>query len=1094
MTTPMPPGSGSNQPPPMLGLKPMEDAANKIERAAQAMQTSQSQLSSQLSDLNNTLGNLASSLGRGRGGRSGSTGRGHSYGQVGGGATFNGQPVGGGGQPGGPGQPGQPGAPGGAGGSGGGGQPPRVPNGGMGGFFSGWSWGRQPSPTAPGGIGRFAAAYAGMTPKAWNTQYNPLEMSAQLTRQGVDALAQRGESQLADQALMQRILIESRQRGATFDAVESQIMRGMFGTRSHTAGNFSDTWEIGVGAISSMQSNLDGYRAQDIAQRFSGGLGTKRSNERFKSLMESASGLGYTNPLASLEQTTRVSAQMIKPSQRLHLMMMGLPDPTDSQGRYKGNAQFFAAFLKRMFGKDSVPPGVFEDEFREGGLGWANLVNAVGEEAAELMIDHFRGYNYAKAMGNDVSDFDQTMDLANRTGKEGDKARKRAREKYNIGDENDRVKQEQRAAAKSRASELAGHEEFNKASYIVSDAMQMFADAVHKFVNSPVIADIAVWLKAIGPALGQASGAANMGAVGIFGGGGGRLNINGMRAPDIQGAGDGGSAWGGTSPVLSGGSSGPGSMEKIQKSEDLGKEIAKKAASYANSSRKYKYSMERRLDDGYFDCSSFVSRVYAQFGFTVGPTTVQMWRQGVSVPFDELQPGDILLHADGKPGAKSGAAEHTAMYIGDGKIVGTSARNKNDTIQIQPIYGLNNGYWDDARRIVGTQKPGKPQKDGSDHTADSDSGGLFDSLQEGVSNLLKGAADLFSGGGGGGGGGGTSGFMGFGSPNAAAYGTTELGALLGILSGGGGGGGGPAIDETAGSGSDDNDEDIPEEAQGTPQDPGGDTNEPSHEPDNSNIVLGKTRKDSQAERRKPNLIAESKREGFGDSPWTQNFAPRKHPDPNPQANKAIARRLIKKYGWEDQWKALERLWIKESNWNQFADNPMSDAYGIPQALPPWKMKSAGADWRTNPETQIKWGLQYIKERYGTPTKALAHHNRLNWYDTGAWQVPDDQVAIVHKDEMIIPKEQARTIRDALIKENLGGGVTGVNASAISRSGEPTIQLNFQPGSIVLNFDQGVSQEAGKGAARGFIKELENHELFKKIASGRRDSERDHSIA
>ena len=100
------------------------------------------------------------------------------------------------------------------------------------------------------------------------------------------------------------------------------------------------------------------------------------------------------------------------------------------------------------------------------------------------------------------------------------------------------------------------------------------------------------------------------------------------------------------------------------------------------------------------------------------------------------------------------------------------------------------------------------------------------------------------------------------------------------------------------------------------------------------------------------------------------------------AAKATARGMLGNYGWASHWSALEALWNRESGWRWNADNPTSDAYGIPQALPGSKMKSAGADWKTNPATQIKWGLGYIKSRYGTPSKADAFQRRNNWYADG----------------------------------------------------------------------------------------------------------------
>ena len=73
-----------------------------------------------------------------------------------------------------------------------------------------------------------------------------------------------------------------------------------------------------------------------------------------------------------------------------------------------------------------------------------------------------------------------------------------------------------------------------------------------------------------------------------------------------------------------------------------------------------------------------------------------------------------------------------------------------------------------------------------------------------------------------------------------------------------------------------------------------------------------------------------------------------------------------------EFPCLEELWDHESGWNYKAENKSSGAYGIPQALPGKKMASAGADWRTNPATQIKWGLGYVKGRYDTPCGAWGY--------------------------------------------------------------------------------------------------------------------------
>jgi hypothetical protein len=76
---------------------------------------------------------------------------------------------------------------------------------------------------------------------------------------------------------------------------------------------------------------------------------------------------------------------------------------------------------------------------------------------------------------------------------------------------------------------------------------------------------------------------------------------------------------------------------------------------------------------------------------------------------------------------------------------------------------------------------------------------------------------------------------------------------------------------------------------------------------------------------------------------------------------------------------LNSLWERESGWSVSSTNATSGAYGIPQALPAGKMASAGADWQTNPATQIRWGLGYIADRYGSPCSAWSHSQSFNWY-------------------------------------------------------------------------------------------------------------------
>lgn len=109
--------------------------------------------------------------------------------------------------------------------------------------------------------------------------------------------------------------------------------------------------------------------------------------------------------------------------------------------------------------------------------------------------------------------------------------------------------------------------------------------------------------------------------------------------------------------------------------------------------------------------------------------------------------------------------------------------------------------------------------------------------------------------------------------------------------------------------------------------------------------------------------------------WSPPFV-----SPDPGSAQAIAYEMVLARGWGDgEFSCLVALWNKESGWRVNAYNASSGAYGIPQALPGSKMGSAGADWETNPATQISWGLGYIGGRYGTPCGAWGHSQSVGWY-------------------------------------------------------------------------------------------------------------------
>jgi hypothetical protein len=101
---------------------------------------------------------------------------------------------------------------------------------------------------------------------------------------------------------------------------------------------------------------------------------------------------------------------------------------------------------------------------------------------------------------------------------------------------------------------------------------------------------------------------------------------------------------------------------------------------------------------------------------------------------------------------------------------------------------------------------------------------------------------------------------------------------------------------------------------------------------------------------------------------------------DPTSAEATGKAMLVSFGFNDttEWTCLYNLWQRESGWNVYAENA-SGAYGIPQSLPGNKMASSGADWQTNPSTQINWGLGYIKSVYGTPCGAWGHEVADGFY-------------------------------------------------------------------------------------------------------------------
>ncbi|MFI8872502.1 aggregation-promoting factor C-terminal-like domain-containing protein [Streptomyces sp. NPDC055243] len=146
------------------------------------------------------------------------------------------------------------------------------------------------------------------------------------------------------------------------------------------------------------------------------------------------------------------------------------------------------------------------------------------------------------------------------------------------------------------------------------------------------------------------------------------------------------------------------------------------------------------------------------------------------------------------------------------------------------------------------------------------------------------------------------------------------------------------------------------------------------------------------------------------------------------AAQRYAKSILGRYGWgPTQFGPLKKLWQGESNWRWNALNRSSGAYGIPQALPASKMRSAGADYRTNYKTQIRWGLGYIKGRpdYGSPARAWSkwQSRSPHWYDQGGYLEPGLNLAYngTGRPEPVFTSTQANALTRLALSPTAGGG-------------------------------------------------------------------------
>lgn len=209
---------------------------------------------------------------------------------------------------------------------------------------------------------------------------------------------------------------------------------------------------------------------------------------------------------------------------------------------------------------------------------------------------------------------------------------------------------------------------------------------------------------------------------------------------------------------------------------------------------------------------------------------------------------------------------------------------------------------------------------------------------------------------------------------------------------------------------------------------------------------------------------------------------------SPSGNVKIAQQMAAARGWTGaEWNALYQLWMHESNFNALIGNLAgSGAYGIPQALPADKMAAAGPDWRTNPATQIKWGLGYIAQSYGDPIHAWSHWQARvpiggrdvgNWYREGAYSAKEG-MAYLHGGEIVHNVEQSNQIRAYMRKAQASGSGTSttgmMKATTVnSRPVQITVAANIQLSGTPQDANQLVNETVRVMRADDRVQDLMN---------------------
>ena len=938
-----------------------------------------------------------------------------------------------------------------------------------------WSFENDISPIAPGKFQRAWAAWTGTTPPAWGTKYTNWDTGWAAARQFANALeriAERQEPLQHQVGLFKSYMSVYRPPGMSETDFRDLLQQTTIGSSSESR-SLTQGWQIlqrsqargyGLSALDNMQATM-------AKATLAGGP----FNPTAQSIETFAAALGNNAPGVGAAKVMGMVGSMMSPTARLRSMMMYAGDPVGRDGKIVDPAEWAKRILKAVYPKrgHASSAEVFEIDFAEYGPGRLYLKQVLGRDDVEPFVRILRQVHNALLQGKSTEDFGKLNLEASKVGTDYDKARQQLKEKYGNDLLMDTSLIKQRSELAREAQQVTSNEAWLDAAETMTKATDQFSAAVSSFVSAPIIKDVVAWAKnlllTLKPALDNSGTILGINGAGLLSSQGPEGGSTASAAPRLPATGAAGLAAADAAAERS-------SAQKNKKEDEksLGEQIAEEARRWTRMRVRYTMS-PKRMSPGYADCSSFVTRVYAKFGYVVGPTTVELNRQGVEVPLSDLQPGDVLLSGSR---TQAGAAGHTGIYVGNGRYVDANSRRGDHAVQERPMSGRR---WDRARRIIGAKNVRRSKKaarleekygdfaPGVDFASNNWGGADFGGGQSTTSGGSTSSPVVIGGG------------LGLGAPGTN-FSVSELEALTALFSGGGVSASGGIFGRGTESGTDGGQADNPD--QENPGDAATAKTRSINGTTEDEAVFGQ---DDGKENRNPPY---GRRKGEKSDPDSVKIPKTGYSGPRGERNKQIAKRLAASYGWDKgrDWQALLALWQKESSWNHLAVNRSSGAYGIPQALPASKMASEGKDWRTNPATQIKWGLKYIKQRYYDPEAAWAHSVDFGWYDKGAWEIPRDHLAVVHKGEMIIPARQAQTIREALVSETLkeGGNLTG--AAAVGKTGGGTVNLTIESGAIVVNASGGrIGEQTGREIVDGIVRELKRRDLYEAIAKGGYDA-------